>query len=95
MGRAKEKAAEAERRARRAASDFKALLRDAEGLYADTPWEQFEETFSSEPEFQAVSDYVSYYRGRQRTLLQDMLGALYGRPKQAKTGQNRPALPVC
>lgn len=55
VGRAKEKAAEAEKKKRKAADKFAAFVRSAEGLYASTTWEEFEDAFKGEAEFVAVS----------------------------------------
>jgi hypothetical protein len=55
VGRAKEKAAEADKKKRKAVDKFAAFVRSAEGLYASTTWEEFEEAFKAEEEFVAVS----------------------------------------
>jgi hypothetical protein len=54
VGRAKEKILEAEKKKKRALDKFVDFVRTAEGLYASTTWEEFEEAFSGEPEFVAV-----------------------------------------
>lgn len=56
VGRAKEKAEEAERKAKRAAAErFVAFMADAQGLRPDTGWDEFEGAFAEEEEFVAVS----------------------------------------
>jgi hypothetical protein len=55
VGKAKEKAAEADKKKRKAADKFAAFVRSAEGLYVSTTWEEFEDAFKSEEEFVAVS----------------------------------------
>jgi hypothetical protein len=54
VGRAKEKIQEGEKKKKRALDKFVDFVRTAEGLYASTTWEEFEEAFSGEPEFVAV-----------------------------------------
>jgi hypothetical protein len=68
VGRAKEKAAEAERKKRKAVDKFAAFVRSAEGLYASTTWEEFEDAFKNEEEFVAVS-VITYVIGVLRLLL--------------------------
>ncbi|WIA16549.1 hypothetical protein OEZ85_013221 [Tetradesmus obliquus] len=60
VGRAKEKAAEAEKKKRKAADKFAAFVRSAEGLYASTTWEEFEDAFKGEAEFVAVGAEVAH-----------------------------------
>lgn len=55
VGRAKEKIAEAEKKKKRALDKFVAFVRTAEGLYASTTWDEFEDAFKEEEEFVAVS----------------------------------------
>ena len=54
LGRAKEKAAKDERRAKRAAEDFAALLRAAKDLDPEAPWEDAKALLAKEPEYKAV-----------------------------------------
>lgn len=54
VGDARQKLEEAERRKRKARDNFGSFLRHARGLYADTPWDEFEDAFSNEPEFKEV-----------------------------------------
>lgn len=55
VGRAKEKAAESDKKKKRAVEKFEAFVRSAEGLYSNTTWEEFEDAFKKEDEFIAVS----------------------------------------
>ncbi|KAF6257845.1 hypothetical protein COO60DRAFT_1701643 [Scenedesmus sp. NREL 46B-D3] len=60
VGRAKEKAAEADKKKRKAADKFASFVRSAEGLYVSTTWEEFEEAFKTEAEFVAVGAEVAH-----------------------------------
>ncbi|KAI8462428.1 MAG: hypothetical protein J3K34DRAFT_527752 [Monoraphidium minutum] len=59
VGGARLKAEEAERRRRRSRDAFGSFLRHARGLYADTPWGEFEGAFKDEPEFKEVGEEVA------------------------------------
>ena len=63
LERAKEKAAKDERRAKRAAEDFAALLRSAKDLDPGAAWEDAKAALAKEPEYKAV-------RGAQPAVLQ-------------------------
>lgn len=54
VGRAKEKAADAEKKKKRAVDKFVTFVRTAEGLYSTTTWDEFEGAFKDEEEFVAV-----------------------------------------
>eukprot|EP00775_Hariotina_reticulata_P012499 gene12499-12634_t len=54
VGRAKEKAAEADKKKKRAVDKFMSFINSAEGLYSNTTWQEFEEAFKNEAEFKAV-----------------------------------------
>ena len=54
LERAKERAAKEERRAKRAAEDFTALLRSAKDLDPDAPWEDAKAALAKEPEYKAA-----------------------------------------
>ena len=54
LERAKERAAKEERRAKRAAEDFTALLRSAKDLDPDAPWEDTKASLAKEPEYKAA-----------------------------------------
>lgn len=57
VGRAKEKAQEADKKRKKTIDRFVSFVRSAEGLYASTTWQEFEEAFAQEEEFVAVSCY--------------------------------------
>ncbi len=54
LGRAKERAAKEEKRAKRARDDFAAMLRGAKDLDPDAAWEDAKGTLAREPEYKAV-----------------------------------------
>jgi len=54
LGRAKERAAKEEKRAKRARDDFVAMLRGAKDLDPDAPWEDAKAALAREPEYKAV-----------------------------------------
>ena len=54
LGRAKERAAKEEKRAKRARDDFAAMLRGAKDLDPDAPWEDAKAALAREPEYKAV-----------------------------------------
>jgi len=56
-------------RSGRARADFARFLRRARGLYADTPWEEFEAAFRGEPEFRAVGAAAAEAMLCERTAL--------------------------
>jgi hypothetical protein len=70
VGRAKEKIAEAEKKKKRALDKFVAFVRTAEGLYASTTWDEFEDAFKEEEEFVAVS-----LSGAGRVVVLDLLSS--------------------
>jgi hypothetical protein len=54
VGRAKEKAAEADKKKKRSVEKFVSFINAAEGLYSNTSWQEFDEAFKNEDEFKAV-----------------------------------------